>query len=77
MRKGHSKFKYSTFTLLGFLVIGATILLSFIKLNILPTYEVCQEIDNLNGVSVFYNLNFSNVSGRNFSSNGYNLGLTK
>lgn len=53
MRKGHSKFKYSTFTLLGFLVIGATILLSFNKLNILPTYEVCQEIDNLNGVSVF------------------------
>lgn len=37
--------------------------------------EVGQKIDSLNGVDVYYNGSFSNVSGRNLTSDGYNLGL--
>jgi len=34
-----------------------------------------QQIDELNGVPVFYNGKVSNISGRNVTSDGYNLGL--
>lgn len=37
--------------------------------------EVGQEIDNLNGVTVFYNGGVGNVEGRNLTADGYNLGL--
>lgn len=40
-----------------------------------PSYEIGQEIDSFNGVPVYYNGGFSNVSGRNLSSDGYNYGL--
>ena len=43
--------------------------------NFHPVYEVGQEIDSFNGVPVYYNGGFSNVSGRNLSSDGYNYGL--
>lgn len=46
------------------------------KSNFYPTYEIGQEIDSFNGVPVYYNGFFSNVSGRNLSSNGYNYGLS-
>lgn len=36
--------------------------------------DVGQEVDNLNGVAVYYNGNVGNVIGRN-TVNGYNLGL--
>lgn len=39
------------------------------------TYKVGQEIDDLNGVSVYYNGKISNVNGRNLTNDGYNLGL--
>ncbi len=34
-----------------------------------------QAIDNLNGVNVYYNGNVATVTGRNVTSDGYNLGL--
>ncbi len=38
-------------------------------------YQIGQEIDSLNGVYVYYNGNVGNVSGRNTTADGYNLGL--
>jgi hypothetical protein len=38
-------------------------------------YRVGQEIDQLNGVAVFYNGGVSHSSGRNLAPDGYNLGL--
>lgn len=37
--------------------------------------QIGQEIDNFNGVAVFYNDAVSNVVGRNTAADGYNLGL--
>jgi surface antigen len=39
------------------------------------THSVGDKVDSLNGVYVFYNGTVSNVSGRNTTSDGYNLGL--
>lgn len=44
-------------------------------INLNPNYEVGQEIDSLNGVSVYYNGGVGNVDGRSLSKDGYNLGL--
>ena len=38
-------------------------------------YYIGKKIDSLNNVDVFYNGNPTNVSGRNLTSDGYNLGL--
>ncbi len=37
-------------------------------------YEIGEAIDSLNGVKVYYNGPISNVSGRNVSADGYNIG---
>jgi len=37
--------------------------------------SIGSELDSLNGVKVYYNESFSNTSGRNVTSDGYNLGL--
>jgi surface antigen len=42
--------------------------------NINSAYTVGQPIDSLNGVYVYYNGGVSNVSGRNLTEDGYNLG---
>jgi len=40
------------------------------------TFDIGQVIDSFNGVKVYYNgKNFKNVSGRNVTKDGYNLGL--
>lgn len=38
-------------------------------------FEVGQQIDELDGVAVYYNGKVGNVTGRNLADNGYNLGL--
>lgn len=38
-------------------------------------HVVGEEIDNLWGISIYYNGHISNVSGRNITFDGYNLGL--
>ena len=40
-----------------------------------PTKKVGQEIDQFNGVAVYYNGGVGNVKGRNLAPDGYNLGL--
>ena len=45
------------------------------KFNLNPKYNVGQEIDSFNGVSVYYNGGIDNVNGRALTEDGYNLGL--
>ncbi len=45
------------------------------NININPDYEVGEEIDQLNGVAVYYNGGVSHVEGRNTAADGYNIGL--
>ena len=45
------------------------------KINLNPQLEVGQKVDSLNGVFVYYNGGVGNVSGRNTSADGYNIGL--
>lgn len=58
---------------LSILVLGG--LWVFTKFNFNSTYTVGEQIDSLNGVTVFYNGGVNNVSGRNTTTDGYNLGL--
>ncbi len=64
-----------TYLSAGLLIAGFTVLWVFKKFNVNPTYTVGQQIDSLNGVAVFYNGGVGNVSGRNTTDDGYNLGL--
>jgi surface antigen len=48
---------------------------SFKKYNFNTDFSVGQQIDSLNGVYVYYNGGVDNVSGRNTTIDGYNLGL--
>ena len=45
------------------------------KVNLNPSCEVGQKIDNFNGVVVYYNGGVGNVEGRQLTKDGYNLGL--
>lgn len=47
----------------------------FKKYNFNLKYEIGQKIDDLDGVSVYYNGGVNNVTERNRSDDGYNLGL--
>lgn len=47
----------------------------FSKFNFNQSRQVGQAIDSLNGVIVYYNSSVDNVSGRNISDDGYNIGL--
>jgi surface antigen len=55
------------------LIMGGAVALNSFEFN--SNYKVGQQIDSLNGVSVFYNGGVDNVYGRNTTSDGYNLGL--
>lgn len=54
---------------------GFSGLWTFKKFNFNTNYSVGQQIDSLNGVFVFFNGGVDNVSGRNTTLDGYNLGL--
>lgn len=49
--------------------------LIIIRINSKPELSAGQKVDELNGVAVFYNGSVDNVSGRNVSRDGYNIGL--
>ena len=69
------RLKHWTSIIIGLLIIsyvGFVITKSF---NVNSDVEVGQRIDKLNGVSVYYNGNVGNVTERNISTDGYNLGL--
>ncbi len=61
----------------GFLAVVVTSILCFLQINNrkVSHFYIGQKIDSLNGVYVHYNGSVSNISGRNYSSKGYNLGL--
>ncbi|MDR0965331.1 MAG: CHAP domain-containing protein [Myxococcales bacterium] len=63
------------YSLSGLFVFAFTGMWSFNHFSFNSTHTVGQEIDSLNGVVVFYNGGVDNVSGRNLTANGYNLGL--
>lgn len=63
------------YMLLGFIVLSACGFWTFKKSNFQKDFYVGQKIDSLNGVYVFYNGNVGNVTGRNTTVEGYNLGL--
>jgi hypothetical protein len=45
------------------------------KFDANPRYTIGQEIDQYNGVAVYYNGSVGHVAGRNTTPDGYNLGL--
>lgn len=61
--------------IIGLLTIAFVGLLSFKKFNFNNDHKIGQRIDSLNGVFVYYNGKVSNVTGRNTTVDGYNLGL--
>ena len=67
--------KRGTYWLLGLLILGFVGSWTFRKCNLNAAYRVGERIEGLNGVCVFYNGGVENVSGRNTTKDGYNLGL--
>jgi len=64
-----------TYLLIALLILSVVGVRTFKKFNFNPTHTVGEKIDSLNGVIVFYNGAVDNVSGRNTTDDGYNLGL--
>lgn len=69
------KIKQWTYLLIGFLILGFGALWTFKKFNFNSDFSVGQKIDSLHGVYVYYNGGVDNVSARNTTADGYNLGL--
>ena len=69
------KNKRRIYLLIGLLILSLAGLWTFKKFNFNTTFSVGQQIDSLNGVYVYYNGSVDNVTGRNTTVDGYNLGL--
>jgi surface antigen len=69
------KLKQKTYSIIGLLILGFVGLWAFKNFNFNSNFEVGQKIDNLNGVYVYYNGGVGNVTERNITHDGYNLGL--
>ncbi len=69
------KIKRWTYLLIGLLILSFGGLCTFKKFNSNTDFFVGQQIDSLNGVYVYYNGRVDNVTGRNTTADGYNLGL--
>lgn len=63
------------YLLLGLLILSFGGLWTFKKFKLNSDFTVGQQIDSLNGVYVYYNGGVDNVTGRNTTADGYNLGL--
>jgi surface antigen len=63
------------FIIIGFVAMLGAIIWTLPTFKGSPSYNVGQQIDSFNGVAVYYNGKVSNVSGRNTTAQGYNLGL--
>lgn len=64
-----------TYLLIGMLILSFVGIWAFNKRNFNKELNVGQQIDSLNGVVVYYNGSVGNVTGRNTTITGYNLGL--
>jgi surface antigen len=69
------KRKYKIYLLTIILIIGSVGFWVSKNFNFDSNFVIGQQIDSLNGVAVYYNGGVDNVSGRNTTSDGYNLGL--
>ncbi|MTI30864.1 CHAP domain-containing protein [Xanthovirga aplysinae] len=69
------KLKRWTYLLIGVLILGFIGLWTFKRFNYKSEFIVGQQIDSLNGVLIYYNGGVGNVTGRNTTKEGYNLGL--
>jgi hypothetical protein len=69
------KIKRWTYLLIGLLILGFVGLWPFKKFSFNTDFFVGQQIDSLNGVFVYYNGGVDNVTERNTTKDGYNLGL--
>ena len=69
------KIKRWTYLLIGLLILGFGGLWTFKKFNFNTDFSDGQKIDSLNGVYVYYNGGVDNVTDRNTTADGYNLGL--
>lgn len=69
------KIKRWTYLLIGLLILSIGGLWNFKKFNSNNDFSIGQPLDSLNGVYVYYNSSVDNVSGRNTTKDGYNLGL--
>lgn len=69
------KNKLLIFSIIALLILGFAGVWSYKKSHSTPKYTVGQKIDQFNEVSVFYNGGVGNISGRNKTTDGYNLGL--
>jgi uncharacterized protein YxeA len=67
--------KKQILVILGILILVVIGFFASKKINLNPNYEVGQKVDELNGVTVYYNGGVENVSGRELTEDGYNLGL--
>src|SRR5690554_774597 len=68
--------KFTTLSLLLFCLFSVfTSCDKIIKSSSTKHLKIGDKLDSLNGVYVYYNSNVSNVSGRNTTTDGYNLGL--
>ncbi|MEX2513534.1 MAG: hypothetical protein WD398_11555 [Cyclobacteriaceae bacterium] len=66
-----------TFLLIGLLILGIVEIWSFKNFNFNHDFSFGQPIDHLNGVSVYYNGDVGKVTGRNTTTDGYNLGKSQ
>jgi surface antigen len=64
-----------TYLLIALIILGFAGLRTFKKFNFNTDFTVGQRIDSLNGVFVYYNGGVENVTERNITEDGYNLGL--
>jgi surface antigen len=69
------KIKLWIYLLIGALILSLGGLWSFKKFKFKTDPLVGKKIDSFNGVYVYYNGNIANVTGRNTTADGYNLGL--
>ena len=69
------KGKNEIFLLIGICILVAVLTIFLKKENKHTDTKIGQIIDNLNGVKVYYNGPYSNISGRNWTKDHYNLGL--
>jgi surface antigen len=69
------KGKKEIFLLIGICILLAVLTIFLKKENKHQSIKIGQVIDNLNGVKVYYNGSYSNISGRNWTKDHYNLGL--
>ena len=69
------KLKRWTYLIIVLLVLGFAGIWTFKNFNFNLGFEVGQKIDEFNGVYVYFNGDVGNVTERNTTSDGYNIGL--